>query len=109
MAGVVFRRSRNRLRRRRVRDRLFRAELLAAALEVGADIDRELAVRDVAFDEGGFMQLHGLGFDVADHPAANLDGAAADGAFDVRILADDQMRDMHVTLDRAVDQELPVP
>mgnify|MGYP000538845942 CR=1 FL=1 len=82
------------------------AALQDAALEIGADIDRQLLGGDVAVDIGGRDQLDLLAVDRADDAAANFKIVGRDIALDGAGLADDQTADADVALYRAINLQI---
>ena len=77
-----------------------------AALKVGADVDRQLFRRDVAFQMGGGHQLDLLALDAAQNTTPHLDGVGGDASLDLAGLTNDQMGDADIALHLAVDLEI---
>ena len=63
---------------------------------------------DVALDEGRLIELHRWGFDIAEHAATDLDGHAANCAFDMGMIANDQTVHMDVALEGTIDEQLAI-
>ena len=84
--------------------RIVRAARLS--FEIGALLDGEALMVDVALDMGLRLERHAQAPDRAEHAAAHHDILGEHAAGDLRLVAEQERAAMHVALDLAVDLDL---